>query len=286
MNITRWITTLGTVTLLGACQSTPQDQNTHPTATTVPIVYTAPTGERFEGSGVLHGEHVIVDGDMIFPANAVTGRLETQGNRTSFPAAKWPDGNRIPYKWDSAVSAAVQLKVVQAMAPWREIGIDFVYNPSAPDAVLITTPYPGMPDWVCGARVGYQGVETYYWAAPNCRHRDYVHEWGHILGYFHEHQRADRDQYVTVQRPNRMDPVKGQAFGAYDFDSIMHYDAFDRLPDGSIDYNAVIFTPKDNRSLFSFGFGETLSAGDKAMTRALYPEILNLPNPIPVPKRR
>ncbi len=61
-----------------------------------------------------------------------------------------------------------------------------------------------------------------------------VHELGHVLGFFHEHQRWDRDQCVTIHYEN----IKpGRAFDydwisqtnwlvsslSYDYRSIMHY---------------------------------------------------------------
>ncbi|MFI4898550.1 MAG: M12 family metallopeptidase [Phycisphaerales bacterium JB059] len=63
-----------------------------------------------------------------------------------------------------------------------------------------------------------------------------VHELMHALGFFHEHQRADRDTYVTVYEehiaPNALDQftIAGadplNQFGDYDFESIMHYGRF------------------------------------------------------------
>ena len=61
-----------------------------------------------------------------------------------------------------------------------------------------------------------------------------AHELGHALGFIHEHQRPDRDAYVTIDTTN----VRSNAMGnftrvtslqdrqsAYDFNSIMHYAA-------------------------------------------------------------
>ncbi len=61
-----------------------------------------------------------------------------------------------------------------------------------------------------------------------------VHEFLHGLGFMHEHQRPDRDKYITVKKDNIMDrflfafsvvPSEyAELFGPYDYDSIMHYD--------------------------------------------------------------
>lgn len=57
-----------------------------------------------------------------------------------------------------------------------------------------------------------------------------LHELGHLIGFYHEHQRPDRDDYLEIVEENvqpRYLPqfVKGtyKTYGDYDFDSIMHY---------------------------------------------------------------
>ena len=61
-----------------------------------------------------------------------------------------------------------------------------------------------------------------------------VHEIGHAIGFYHEHQRPDRDQYVTINK-NSIQNGKEHAFDrkrtdetttlgyGYDYASIMHY---------------------------------------------------------------
>ncbi|GFW83250.1 astacin [Trichonephila clavipes] len=60
-----------------------------------------------------------------------------------------------------------------------------------------------------------------------------VHELGHALGLFHEHQRSDRDEYINVYLQNvianqthnfkKTESSKELIFTSYDYSSIMHY---------------------------------------------------------------
>lgn len=67
---------------------------------------------------------------------------------------------------------------------------------------------------------GCQGIGTMY------------HELGHVLGLYHEHQRSDRDTYITIDIGNvpgnaryAFDRYTFPTVGPYDFGSIMHYGA-------------------------------------------------------------
>lgn len=50
----------------------------------------------------------------------------------------------------------------------------------------------------------------------------------HMLGFYHEHRRADRDDYVKINFENvkitfDFDMIHGQNLTEYDYGSIMHY---------------------------------------------------------------
>lgn len=116
-----------------------------------------------------------------------------------------------------------------------------------------------------------QGLELGY----GCVHFSIVvHELGHVIGFYHEHTRADRDNYIDVLYDNIEDDYENQFMTipesqsntlgiGYDPASIMHYvnDAFTR--DGSDTIQA-----KD--STIPIGDAQELSPLDIAKANALY----------------
>ena len=58
----------------------------------------------------------------------------------------------------------------------------------------------------------------------------YLHEFGHVIGFNHEHSRQDRDRYVTINTGNIISGVEKNfaklnyaKSTPYDYYSIMHY---------------------------------------------------------------
>lgn len=142
-----------------------------------------------------------------------------------------------------------------------------------------------MPGRSCQATLGTTGRYPRLDLSSVCTKGQILHELMHVLGFVHEHQRPDRDQYVKVKCEHLMPNVTqdfrrlrshviNEAIDGdhYDFKSIMHY----RLDHFSIDGQRTL-EPIDPEYLRAMGIEEDdigrmvgLSKNDVRRIRVLY----------------
>ena len=147
----------------------------------------------------------------------------------------WPDGI-VPYDI-SKLTGDQQKTVLKAMQRWMETGarvrfvprsnqVEYVHFTGKTDAGNNTSDDGFHP----GARVDVN-ITAFWWRQGEWMP---IHELGHVLGFHHEHQRWDRDQYVTIHyehiKPGREHDYDWipktnwiVSSTAYDYRSIMHY---------------------------------------------------------------
>ena len=161
---------------------------------------------------------VLVD-DIWLPQSVVAGDA-------TFQATPWP-GGVVPYSFNPNVTAANQAVAIDAMAEIAAASnITFVARSTQPNYIDFTNS-TGNNSYV-GMIGGGQVINIYNW-----NYRFIVcHEILHSLGFWHEHQRPDRDTYVTIQSANFASTYANNftimstasTHGTvYDFDSVMHY---------------------------------------------------------------
>jgi Astacin (Peptidase family M12A) len=277
------------VTLLVGCQDGLDSVATD--GDLVSFSYRVPDGRTLQGQGRLHGQFIIYDRDILIPVSAMVGAgVVPQANYES-GVKLWDEfGGVVWYRFDANVSADVRTKVKNAAKVWNDIGfriMEWGRGGKDREYVRVTTAIDPLYEWSCYATIGrgsqssISGIVNQYAAGSRCTMHDYIHEWGHILGLLHETDRSDRDQYLDIIDPYCIDSTYGRSFGAYDFDSIMHYDAYNRDADGN--KTNICFRPKPStgRGIDSIGFTERLSAGDIAVMNFLYP---NRPYDRPIPR--
>jgi hypothetical protein len=146
------------------------------------------------------------------------------------------DAGVIPYQIAEAFSAAERQRILDKFVQWsQQAPVRFVPR-TTQTAYLNITRDAALPTQAsaCFSGVGQarRGIVVRTNLGDGCQNnRTVAHELGHAIGLFHEHQRADRDQFVTIDFSNVRDNAMGNfnisqglpLVGEYDFGSIMHY---------------------------------------------------------------
>nr|DBA30180.1 TPA: hypothetical protein GDO54_006194 [Pyxicephalus adspersus] len=209
---------------------------------------------------------------------ARTDRRVSRGRRaaTSRPERVWPNGI-IPYVVSGNFTGSQKAIFRQAMRHWEKHTCVTFLERTDEDSYIVFTYRPcGCCSYVGRRGGGPQAISI----GKNCdKFGIVVHELGHVIGFWHEHTRPDRDHHVTIIRDNiqpgqeynflKMEPEEVESLGeTYDFDSIMHYakNTFSR----GIFLDTILPKYEVNGVKPSIGQRTRLSVGDIAQARKLY----------------
>ncbi|MBY0476774.1 MAG: M12 family metallopeptidase [Chitinophagaceae bacterium] len=143
----------------------------------------------------------------------------------------WP--NRIVY-YTIDPSLPDQFRVIDAIAHWQGItNLAFVQRTNQTNYIFFTTGSG------CSSFVGMIGGAQNITLASGCLTGNTIHEISHAIGFYHEHVRSDRDNYVTVNYNNIESSAVNnfkkytelgqgglQLTGGLDYNSVMMYGSF------------------------------------------------------------
>ena len=210
-----------------------------------------------------HGK-AIYEGDIVLEhVDAMPGAVGrfTQGVAYSNLWPKVGSVYQIPYTiTSSATNLSTALSTFNATFSGL---IQFVARTTETDFVdfnFDTTNHNGQ----CEAIIGRAGGQQEVAGSVDCSIGTLLHEMGHVVGFWHEQARTDRDTYVTVNYNNiikgsrsNFDQVtdNAQLLTLYDYASIMHYipfafsrnggPALESIPPGIPLSNLVGYTASD-----------------------------------------
>lgn len=120
---------------------------------------------------------------------------------------RWPKG-RIPYVLNSEYSAADIKIIMNAIREWEsKTCVRFTPKQYYDTSYVEITPNDGTQSY-CYSHVGRRGGKQLMKMFGECmRPAAMIHEFGHLIGFNHEHQRPDRSDYITVHF-NNIDPCE------------------------------------------------------------------------------
>lgn len=204
----------------------------------------------------------LAEGDIMIP-------LETQKAAAISEDYWWEDGT-IPYTIDPMMSDPQ--RIYDAIAHFEEhTNIDFYERTDETNYVYF------VEGSGCRSYIGEVGGRQPVVLSPACSTGNTIHELGHVAGLWHEHTRADRDEYIDVMFDNIIDGyehnfVKYTEFSVggvdltpeLDFESIMMYHPF------AFTENGMPTITKNDGTLYRVQ-RSYLSEGDIAGLNQMYP---------------
>lgn len=195
----------------------------------------------------------VPDGGDVSDIDAGTGTGVSYSHPLGGTTYRWPNAE-IPFKFSGTWSTADKQVVTDQMDLWEALTrVSFIDDPDCSSCLVID--HAGSS---CNSNVGTSsGSYMHLPTSDNCVASNIVmHELGHVIGLAHEHQRSDRDTYVTVHPDNLADSNDSnfdkatsssstEPVGAYEYSSVMHYRAFGHTGNGR-----MTLTRNDSWGLF------------------------------------
>ncbi|KAM4618120.1 LOW QUALITY PROTEIN: embryonic protein UVS.2-like [Discoglossus pictus] len=138
----------------------------------------------------------------------------------------------VPYTISSSYDAYSVSVITDAMKDFATLTcVRFIPRTVEPDYVQIMS---GSGCWSYVGKIG--GAQAVSLQSGSCIQRGVVqHELDHVLGFYHEQSRSDRDDYVNIMTANiipsnlaNFDKMDTNNLGLeYDYSSVMHYGRYD-----------------------------------------------------------
>ncbi|MFD2573479.1 M12 family metallopeptidase [Spirosoma soli] len=282
---TNYYTTLCCLSMIGLLSCSPE-QTEKVTPVVAPVVQSSQTEEAFPNQlGTLQKAYLnrqainyrLINGEAVFERDILLSPddleqridIQTEGTGRTRASSRWPN-KIVYYALDPALPN--QARVLDAIAHWEaNTPIRFVQRTTQRGYVLFRK------GTGCSSNIGYSGGLQYVNLADGCTTGNTIHEIGHTIGLWHEHSRADRDTYVTVNKANIVAGAESdfQTYaergldgfdysGGLDFQSIMMYGSYSFSANGQ-----PTLTRKDGSTFVGQRSG--LSPTDALTVSYMYP---------------
>ncbi|XP_074603799.1 protein SpAN-like [Brevipalpus obovatus] len=221
------------------------------------------------------------DGDLIIDGDIVVGQSDEDNQLTGRKAIPdtslyWPNGT-IPYLFHKSVSDGDKKIIMHGIQHWQnETCIKFIPATSK-DHFKIRFRSDQEGCWsLVGRHLHYYGRTQDVSIGNGCvQWTTVAHEIGHVIGFYHEQSRSDRDKAIHINWENvlrgfdiQFRKESDQNFGVpYDYTSVMQYPGWAFSKEILVKNTIVTNDPKYQRLL---GVNKGLTFRDKKIVSNLY----------------
>lgn len=246
----------------------------NPTYSQKDFSYVDPEGNLYVESVIIDGEDAVSFGDVLI-GNAQEIILKAQkGESVSIHQPEpWPDGI-IYYEIDEELPNPDRvLSVMNHMVEVTHNHLKFVEKGEEQKDFLFFT--RGAQN--CYSYVGKVGGKQKVSLSDRCAHKEILHELMHAIGFFHEQNREDRDNFIEVHMYNIDEKFHPQ------FKKIPN--SWQHLFNSDFDFESIMLYPPTAFSMYEDDYAITTVAGDPyevnrgnlseidiARIKALYPK--------------
>jgi hypothetical protein len=187
-----------------------------------------------------HNGAFIFQGDILLTEEQVIRLSAENVDESDGYSNKSAVSTRIANQWSNKIIPYVinpslpnPSRVTSAINHWQQkTNFRFVQRTTENDYVEF------VPGDGCASYIGKIGGKQQIWLANSCSVGNTIHEIGHLVGLFHEHTRADRDNFVNVNW-NNIQPGTENNFMSFNFTS---YSGVDK---GLFDFNSIMLYPSN-----------------------------------------
>jgi hypothetical protein len=240
-----------------------------------PVKAVSQDGHLYVGDNIVgdikDGQVFTIDGQVL---KLEGNRIATRSAGILTPSDKWTNAT-IPFIFDASATATIRSQFNQAVQIYNsQTVVRYVPRTNQANYVRVQAGPDGCYSYVGMMTTSFKpnGQELQL-GSDGCGIGGALHEMGHAAGFWHEQQRKDRDQYITVnysviapqwRSQYDIEPNDNNAFTSYDYKSIMHYG------NNFVNGQWEMTSKNPNIAPQTIGGGSTLTASDIQGFKAIY----------------